>query len=298
MKRLAVLSDVHIDINQLAETEWAMLVKLLLDEHIDHVHLAGDIANTKQQAFAFLDYLSNYFPTTFHWGNHEMADLTEGEIEHYLDPRFLNFRFFALSDTTWLLGINGWYDYSFVEGAPRDFERLKKLAWYDRFIQREARDPVVMQQIAENFVAIMRTVPKDKRVIVSTHFVPNQAFVQTFTGKYAKWNQINAFLGSPKIGQMATEFLQIKALVFGHTHHRFGSVQVGGIYYECRPLGYAYEWRSMREALKQKQQKQLTMAALKREWQQSAKEMYHLYPEIVEQELKAALTILLYEEEK
>ncbi|MCM6931914.1 metallophosphoesterase [Enterococcus italicus] len=277
MKRLAVLSDVHIDINQLAETEWAMLVKLLLDEHINHVHLAGDIANTKQQALAFLDYLSNYFPTTFHWGNHEMADLTEGEIEHYLDPRFLNFRFFALSDTTWLLGING---------------------WYDRFIQREARDPVVMQQIAENFVAIMRTVPKDKRVIVSTHFVPNQAFVQTFTGKYAKWNQINAFLGSPKIGQMATEFLQIKALVFGHTHHRFGSVQVGGIHYECRPLGYAYEWRSMREALKQKQQKQLTMAALKREWQQSAKEMYRLYPEIVEQELKAALTILPYEEEK
>ena len=277
MKRLAVLSDVHIDINQLAETEWAMLVKLLLDEHINHVHLAGDIANTKQQALAFLDYLSNYFPTTFHWGNHEMADLTEGEIEHYSDSRFLNFRFFALSDTTWLLGING---------------------WYDRFIQREARDPVVMQQIAENFVAIMRTVPKDKRVIVSTHFVPNQAFVQTFTGKYAKWNQINAFLGSPKIGQMATEFLQIKALVFGHTHHRFGSVQVGGIHYECRPLGYAYEWRSMREALKQKQQKQLTMAALKREWQQSAKEMYRLYPEIVEQELKAALTILPYEEEK
>jgi len=277
LKRLAVLSDVHIDINQLAETEWAMLVKLLLDEHINHVHLAGDIANTKQQALAFVDYLSNYFPTTFHWGNHEMADLTEGEIEHYLDPRFLNFRFFALSDTTWLLGING---------------------WYDRFIQREARDPVVMQQIAENFVAIMRTVPKDKRVIVSTHFVPNQAFVQTFTGKYAKWNQINAFLGSPKIGQMATEFLQIKALVFGHTHHRFGSVQVGGIHYECRPLGYAYEWRSMREALKQKQQKQLTMAALKREWQQSAKEMYRLYPEIVEQELKAALTILPYEEEK
>lgn len=277
MKRLAVLSDVHIDINQLAETEWAMLVKLLLDEHINHVHLAGDIANTKQQALAFVDYLSNYFPTTFHWGNHEMADLTEGEIEHYLDPRFLNFRFFALSDTTWLLGING---------------------WYDRFIQREARDPVVMQQIAENFVAIMRTVPKDKRVIVSTHFVPNQAFVQTFTGKYAKWNQINAFLGSPKIGQMATEFLQIKALVFGHTHHRFGSVQVGGIHYECRPLGYAYECRSMREALKQKQQKQLTMAALKREWQQSAKEMYRLYPEIVEQELKAALTILPYEEEK
>ncbi|WP_442760334.1 metallophosphoesterase [Enterococcus italicus] len=277
MKRLAVLSDVHIDINQLAETEWAMLVKLLLDEHINHVHLAGDIANTKQQALAFVDYLSSYFPTTFHWGNHEMADLTEGEIEHYLDPRFLNFRFFALSDTTWLLGING---------------------WYDRFIQREARDPVVMQQIAENFVAIMRTVPKDKRVIVSTHFVPNQAFVQTFTGKYAKWNQINAFLGSPKIGQMATEFLQIKALVFGHTHHRFGSVQVGGIHYECRPLGYAYEWRSMREALKQKQQKQLTMAALKREWQQSAKEMYRLYPEIVEQELKSALTILPYEEEK
>ena len=155
-----------------------------------------------------------------------------------------------------------------------------------------------MQQIADNFTAIMRTVPKDKRVIVSTHFVPNQAFVQTFTGKYAKWNQINAFLGSPKIGQMATEFLQIKALVFGHTHHRFGSVQVGGIHYECRPLGYAYEWRSMREALKQKQQKQLTMAALKREWQQSAKEMYRLYPEIVEQELKAALTILPYEEEK
>lgn len=88
MKRLAVLSDVHIDINQLAETEWAMLVKLLLDEHINHVHLAGDIANTKQQALAFVDYLSNYFPTTFHWGNHEMADLTEGEIENYSDSRF------------------------------------------------------------------------------------------------------------------------------------------------------------------------------------------------------------------
>jgi len=297
VKRLAILSDLHLDINQLTETEWVYFIEMLTEKRVDHVHLAGDIANTKQQALAFIEYLSAYFPTTFHWGNHEMADLTETEMERFADSRFLNFRFFPLSHKTWLLGINGWYDYTFVKGATRDFERLKKLAWYDRFIHRDANDSVVMQRIADQFVAIMRTVPKDKQVIISTHFVPNQAFVQTFSGKYEKWNQINAFLGSPQIGTLAKNFPQVQAIAFGHTHRRFASRQLDGIHYTCRPLGYAYEWQSTRQfMLAHPQRTQLDMPTIKREWQHYGKEFYRLYPKMLEQEIESAVSFFAYED--
>ena len=43
-------------------------------------------------------FQSRQVPTTFHWGNHEMVDLTEQEIEAFDDPAFLNFQTYRLSE--------------------------------------------------------------------------------------------------------------------------------------------------------------------------------------------------------
>lgn len=45
MKKLAVMSDLHIDLNHIQEEEQDLLIQILKEEKIDHLHLAGDISN-------------------------------------------------------------------------------------------------------------------------------------------------------------------------------------------------------------------------------------------------------------
>ena len=45
MKKLAILSDLHIDVNQFDAQYEAILSQTLLSENITDIHLAGDISN-------------------------------------------------------------------------------------------------------------------------------------------------------------------------------------------------------------------------------------------------------------
>lgn len=250
MGKIAILSDLHVDINQFSTVEYAQMVDYLKQQKVTDVHIAGDIANTKQEALAFVEYVDQFFTTTFHWGNHEMADLKgEEEIEAYPDHRFLNFSWRQLSSQWTLVGMNGWYDYSFAT-QPRDFSRFKQLVWYDRKITRATSDPLLLEQLVERLDQYLTTFPKDQSLIFTTHFVPHHAFVPEYKPPYEKWGQMNAFLGSEKIHEVLKKYPQVKQVVFGHTHRKLETHRIDNITYHCRPLGYMYEWPATRKWLR------------------------------------------------
>ena len=127
MGTLAVISDLHVDINQLLDPHLQLIADYLQQNQVTHLHLAGDVANKKQRLLDVVAFFQNrQVPTTFHWGNHEMVDLTEQEIEAFDDPAFLNFQTYRLSEKTLLLGINGWYDYQYSDlTSEAEILRLK-----------------------------------------------------------------------------------------------------------------------------------------------------------------------------
>jgi putative phosphoesterase len=248
MGKLAVISDLHVDINHFNEADLQQILEVLEERQATHLHLAGDIANKEATALAVVSFFQKKLPTTFHWGNHEMADLSESLIETYPNPAFLNFQTVDLSENTLLLGVNGWYDYGYSDlQSTAEIVRLKNLFWYDRMIQRTGSDPEISHQINERLRQTLQKLPKEKEIILTTHFVPKASFIVKQTGKYVRWNHLNAFLGSPEFGTVIDQAKNVRQVVFGHTHRRFEDQFIEQTTYSCRPLGYYYEWQLTRQ---------------------------------------------------
>lgn len=246
MGKLAIMSDLHVDINKLEKQELNQLITVLKRHHITHLHLAGDTANTVERLLATTHFIEQSgISVTFNFGNHELASIKNShEMEEYPEPHFLNATFIDLNDQLVLLGVNGWYDYSFaLEKDQSKIIAAKNLYWYDRVIERNASDPEMLSQILNRLSLALDTLKKEKKkVIIATHFVPKQEFIRYFTGEYERWNQINAFLGSTATGELFDSYDNIQQVIFGHTHRRFENKKMNQITYSARPLGYFYEW--------------------------------------------------------
>lgn len=249
MGKLAVISDLHVDINQLQTSDLELIAAYLQQEQVTHLHLAGDIANKVSRALAVVDFFQDYAQVTFNWGNHEMADLAVAEIEDFPHPAFLNNGAISLDDKTVLLGYNGWYDYRFAENLSEEkIRQTKQLYWYDRMIPRTGSDPQLDHQLLKRLRPLLDQLQRaGKEVIFATHFVPRREFIVYQTQKkYLRWNQLNAFLGSAGLGELLAEYPNIRQVVFGHTHRRFPDLTLNGTIYSCHPLGYYYEWQLTR----------------------------------------------------
>ena len=59
MKTLAILSDLHLDVNQFDAKYEAILIQTLLAESITDVHIAGDISNNFEEISK--PFLKDYF---------------------------------------------------------------------------------------------------------------------------------------------------------------------------------------------------------------------------------------------
>ena len=251
MSKLAIMSDLHVDINKLFTNEINQLITVLKHNHVTHLHLAGDTANTTKRLFETINQIeASDITVTFNFGNHELPDIPSPELmESFPDTRFLNLKSFPLNDELVLLGVNGWYDYSFaLEDDHKKIIAAKNLFWYDRLIERNATDPGVMatilQQLEEQLNELSLT---NKQVILATHFVPRKEFVYYHTGEYERWNQINAFLGSSALGDLIDKYDNVKHVIFGHTHRQFEETLINNTIYSAKPFGYFYEWQLTRE---------------------------------------------------
>ncbi len=248
MGKLAIISDLHVDINHFSEADLTQILNWCVQEKISHLHFAGDLANKLQTALAVVTFFDAKIPTTFHWGNHEMADIDKlADFEHFADPRFLNFKTIELSKEKVLLGVNGWYDYRFSDLTDElEIVHLKNLFWYDRMIKRPGTDPEISAAICRQLVSTLAKIPSQTEIILSTHFVPKAEFIVQQAGKYARWNHLNAFLGSPAFGQVIDAFPNVTDVIFGHTHRRFNTQTIMGTRFHCQPFGYYYEWQLSR----------------------------------------------------
>lgn len=256
MGKLAVISDLHVDINRLTTEDLEKIAGVLQAAQTTRVHFAGDTANHIHAALAVFDFFQQHWQTTFNWGNHEMADLSESGIEEFDDARFLNFRTLPLSENTVLLGMNGWYDYQYATNLdPQKILRMKRLYWYDRMIQRKASDPEITQQIITQLRQSLDQLSQQKKqIILATHFVPRREFIVYQTNpSFSRWNALNAFLGSEAIGEVLDHYPNVKQVIFGHTHRRFADKMINGIEYSCRPFGYFYEWQLTRQFMSEYQ---------------------------------------------
>lgn len=251
MNKLAIISDLHVDINQLFESEINQLINVLKNNHVTHLHIAGDTANTTKKVIETIDQIETAnIPVTFNFGNHELADIKEPRLmEEYPDERFLNLKAYPLTEKLVLVGVNGWYDYSFaIEEDHKRIVAAKNLFWYDRLINRGTTDPEILGAILIELKNLLDELKEqNKEVIIATHFVPKREFVRYHTGEYERWNQINAFLGSVAFGDLIDNYDHVSHVVFGHTHRQFSDTLINGTIYTAKPFGYFYEWQLTRE---------------------------------------------------
>ena len=102
MTRLAVMSDLHIDLNHFETYEIDTLIKCLKDQEVSHLHIAGDISNHFSiDTKPFLRKLSKEVKVTYNLGNHDMLDLEDDLIDN------LDFQVIDLGSKT-LLAFHGW----------------------------------------------------------------------------------------------------------------------------------------------------------------------------------------------
>lgn len=251
MGKLAVITDLHADINHLGEEELTQLFELMKEQGVTRLHFGGDTSNKIQHSLAINQFFrSRGLPTTFNLGNHEMGNIKgEQMIEHYPDSHFLNLRYLPLNQQTILLGFNGWYDYGYSElKDPDQIRSIKNIYWFDRIIERFSDDQTVDREILRQLQLVLDDlVKKNYQVILVTHFVPKEEFIVHLNGKYQIWNKLNAFLGSRALGELLDQYKNVQQVVFGHTHRRFADQEINKTIYSCRPLGYYYEWQLTRE---------------------------------------------------
>lgn len=225
MTRLAIMSDLHIDINRFEAFEYQTLINVLQDQNIEHLHLAGDISNHHYTtSLPFIERLSKQLTVTFHLGNHDMLDLSEETIQA------LDFQCYPINKQKQLLVFHGWYDYSFrPQQTEREHQKIKKF-WFDRRLNRPHSDPKLTKIICERLDTVLSKM--DEPPIVIMHFVPHSDFVMT----HPHFQPFNAFLGSQCFHDIFKTH-KIQDVVFEHSHRSFGTNTIDGVTYHSRPLG-------------------------------------------------------------
>ncbi|MFC3931646.1 metallophosphoesterase [Streptococcus dentapri] len=230
MTKLAVMSDLHIDLNHFDSLEQQSLLKTLKEQGIDHLHLAGDISNHhKEISLPFFEQVSKQVKLTYNLGNHDMLNLSDSEIEA------LDFQIYNLGERQ-LLAFHGWYDYSFSDEPLDKIRKRKKNFWFDRRLKRIDDDPMITNQILDKLENRLKLLDPQK-LIIAMHFVPHQDFTMT----HERFIPFNAFLGSQKFHQLFAQY-GVRDVVFGHAHRSYGDLTIDGVRYHSRPLGYIREW--------------------------------------------------------
>lgn len=253
MGKLAIISDIHVDINKFTLHDLIEIGSYIKDNGATRLHIAGDITNHfHREGNEIIQTLNSVIPTTFNFGNHDMLDTNS--IENNQTPGFLNFEPLTLNSDTVLLPFNGWYDYGFAKGETNEqpaneiVANYKNKYWIDKFIKRSESDPIISKKQAHHLAGLLDSFRKqDKRVIIATHFVPRQEFIMyptPFNRKAVTWRALGGVLGSKEIGDVISDYSDtVTDVVFGHIHARNGVKKINNVNWHCRPIGYRYEWQ-------------------------------------------------------
>lgn len=186
MTKLAIMSDLHIDVNHFGNFELETLVSVLKTEKITHLHIAGDLSNDfRQITRPFLDALSQDISLSYNLGNHDMLGMTERAIQT-MDGQVIDL------ENKSLVHLAGWYDYGF-NTSKMESEHLasKNFYWFDRKLDRGYTDIELTEQSLQKLEDLLQHAQPS--TIVAMHFVPHVSFIPD----HPYFARFSAFLGSP-----------------------------------------------------------------------------------------------------
>lgn len=246
MVKIAVTSDNHLDLNKVALAPTIKQQAAYLKSHdVDYYLIAGDLFNDFQKSVDYVNQLAEEVSPIhvfFIAGNHDMIKgVSYDELENGRWPGYLNNQFVDIAGTDYrIVGINGWYDYTFATNEDKtedEFHRWKMAYWIDGLISQPMSDPdrerIVIEQLRKQLDSAKLA---GKKVIIMTHFVPNQHFIH-YTNDFRFWNMANAMMGSLKF-QKLIEAYQVDMVIFGHIHQRLQPITIGATTYYNAAVGY------------------------------------------------------------
>ncbi|MGF7535124.1 metallophosphoesterase [Bacillus mexicanus] len=255
--RIAILNDLHLDLNSI-EMKYNLVPELiegLKSKNPDLIIIAGDIANYASDSVRVIDKIQEKLAkqVLFIPGNHDIWTSKEVAIKGI--DSWENYNFFSkhssslidkpyhINDEYVVIGDMGWYDYSFApETIPiYTMKSRKKSLWSDgKYAIWNMDDQKLMKRMLDKFQKMFEE-HKNKKVIFVNHFVPYKEFI-TYSHNNNQWNLTNGFLGSENLGWLIDQYPNIKYVIFGHTHKRYGKVNRKNKTVICNPLGYVGEW--------------------------------------------------------
>ncbi|MGZ4113109.1 MAG: metallophosphoesterase [Tumebacillaceae bacterium] len=254
--KLLSFSDLHIDntSREISDDVIGTIAAYIKEVAPDRVIVAGDIAGGAEACIRYLEELEQRsgVPHSYVPGNHSIWTMSK-ETDSWHEYELLKQHHTSLIDKPielneeWvLLGDMGWYDYTYREPQVSVQEVIKNrnMIWKDSVMARwgTLSDEDVCAKMLDKFESLLNRYA-DKKIIFVNHFIPYLDFCPVATN-YEIWNMIRPFMGSTKLGDLLDRYEQVKYVIFGHIHRRFGVRQRGEKQIICTPLGYVKEWRT------------------------------------------------------
>lgn len=252
--KLLIFSDLHADNNQerLGESIIPEVVAYIQEVAPDRVIVAGDMAGGAERCIRYLEQLEQLSGTPFSYvpGNHSIWSNQTTDSWHEYEmlrahPTSLIERPLLVGEKWAIIGDMGWYDYTYREESwtREETVRRKESYWRDSVFARFGmEDEAVTERILRSLERQLDE-HRDRQVVFVNHFIPYPEYVPISTRSQV-WNMIRPFMGSARMGELLDSYANVRHVIFGHVHYRYGSKQRGDKWVHCHPLGYRNEWQT------------------------------------------------------
>lgn len=250
--KIAVLSDIHFDINT---SESDSLEKALIS-HLkrvspDYFILAGDLSNNYEKTLYYLEKIQNEsgVKVLFVPGNHDLWNIEQPEkTTPFIYEKLKEFEgnicdnSVELNDEWVVMGDTLWYDYSF---ADRKFS-LEDLRT-GKFTGRNWKDKIYIDwetgdiEMTNRFIRKLHGQIKKnigKNIILVSHMLTHPHFT---VRNNELWKYFNAYLGTGNLERIYKDYPNIKYSIMGHVHYR-KAFKENETEYICNCLNYRKEW--------------------------------------------------------
>jgi putative phosphoesterase len=253
--KLLLASDFHFDVNERMTGNCILgrVIQAIASYNPEVIVISGDVAGGARKVISYLDQMKEALgiPVYFVPGNHDIW-VHKGDFEDSWAAygALYNHESSLLRQTVKVGGITlvggmSWYDYSMGPLGITDdmFAHQKRKFWNDaKYAKWHMSDPEVTKKMLLELEIKLEAI-KEEEVLLVNHYLPYEDFV-TVKADY-NWNICNAYMGTNKLGELIDRYENVRTVLFGHTHRRYGDIEdYHGKRIICKPLGYFGEWES------------------------------------------------------
>jgi putative phosphoesterase len=227
------------------------LVSAIVDQQVDGVIIAGDVANDYVLTLSTLrnietvtgrrclfvpgnhDIWNEHHPHQDAWQIYEGLRQFQGNLAN--GPIKLRGHWVVIGDL-------GWYDYSFgsTEFAVRDFDRMKidNRLWEDKVKAVWGKPTLEIHRYFYDKLERQLKAYQGQDIIFVTHVLPHRFFTVQQPNRH--WRYLNAFLGSRQYGELALRY-SVRYAICGHVHYR-KEMALHQTKFICNCLNYSDQW--------------------------------------------------------